>query len=142
MPDNKNELHELCEIMTREIGRVNAQLRASNSSILPQDVDHIEKLTRVVLNAKKAMKIAFDLENEMSMPMGGMPWGATYNTNGQMGATRGNFSGGLDSYGRGRSRDGMGRFMDDETNSLLRDIMNRTSDVQTRDDIRRMLERA
>ena len=57
-----------------------------------------------------------------------------------MGATSGTFNGGWDSYGA-QQRDSRGRYMDDEMMASVRDIMSRTSDERTRDDLRRILER-
>lgn len=137
-------LMELCEILEREVRRINERLDNSNGPIVPEDACHIETVTKAILNVKKSMHIAKELEMLDNYD----PYGASrrnvppmhmkhnydqYGTNNEYGHD--------DSYGGGRERNARGQFMDGETSHLVREIMTNTKDERTRDQLRKLLER-
>lgn len=135
---DRRALEDLCEVLERDARRVAKQLSDSPAPTSPQDMDYAEKLTRALLNITKTLKIKDEME--YGTPMGAMGNRTMYGGMYPMGATSGTFNGGWDSYGA-QQRDSRGRYMDDEMMASVRDIMSRTSDERTRDDLRRILER-
>lgn len=138
------ELTELCEILNREVRRINDRLDNSNGPILPEDARHVETVTHAIANIKKSMHFA----KEMEMLEDYEPYGASrrnipprhmshnfdqYGKNDDYGRD--------DSYGRGRERNSRGQFMDGETSHMVREIMGDTKDERTRDQLRKLLER-
>ena len=92
---NIEDLHELCETISREIGEANEKIRKAGGKLSAGDVDYIDKLSHTLKSLKTtiAMMEAEDGESgRYSMPHYGN--GNSYNYGG--------------SYRRGRDR--MGRY--------------------------------
>lgn len=144
---DRRTLEDLCEVLEKDARRVTKQLSDSPAPTSPQDMDYVEKMTQALLNIAKTLKVKTDLD--YGTPMGAM-YGARGGNGGgnsggyggmyPMGATTGSFNGGWDSYGA-QQRDSRGRYMDDEIMASVREIMDRTPDQRTKEDLRRILER-
>ena len=97
--DYMNDLHEMCETLSRELGEANDKVRSSGGKLSGSDLDYIDKLTHAIKSIKTtiAMAEADDGYSEM------YPYPYSYDNMGN-----GN------SYARGRGsnakRDSMGRY--------------------------------
>ena len=130
---SSSPLEELCDILMRDIRRRNEQLESAQAVITPSDMEYIEMTTRAILNIKKTLHIMEESDSMRSYGSHHMPtWSAVgYGDMRHMEPDH--------TYG-GRARDSRGRYMDDDMMGTLRDIMNRTPDERTREDLRRMLD--
>lgn len=130
--DYTNELHELCETISREIGDANEKIRAAGGKLSAGDVDYIDKLTHTLKSIKSALAMMEDESGEYSSRSYPDGMGGSYRTYPRMYMRGG-------SYARGRNarRDSMGRYsreggysrdggMVEELRELMEDAPNET----------------
>lgn len=141
-----------CEIIEREMRRTSDKLDSTQAPMNKDDYDAVKDLAAAMYYTKKTMLVAEQLDNMYDEPYGasyGNMYGASSGnrsgggSRGGYGAASGNFSGDWESgdrYGK-RSRDSRGRFMDDEMTAAARRIMETTNDPNTREELRRLLEK-
>lgn len=115
--DYTNELHELCETISREIADANEKIRSAGGKLTAGDVDYIDKLTHTLKSVKATIAMMEDEDgysNRGSYADGDM--GGSYRYSRDGGSYRGNRGGSYrgGSYARGRGanarRDSMGRY--------------------------------
>lgn len=98
--DYINDLHELCETVSREIGDANEKIRSAGGKLTAGDVDYIDKLTHTLKSVKAVIAMADD---EGYSGDDGMAYrGRSYNNMSYRGR----------SYAR--RRDSMGRYSGDD----------------------------
>ena len=134
--DYMNDLHDLCDTISREIGDVNEKIRAAGGKLSGGDYDVIDKLTHTLKSIKATIAMMED-EGDYSNRaypdgMGGSYRGYSRTMNGG-------------SYARGRMnarRDSMGRYSrDDGMVEELRGLMNDAKNDTIRRDIQRLVEK-
>lgn len=104
--DYMNDLHELCETISREIGEANEKIRNAGGKLSPGDVDYIDKLTHTLKSIKATIAMV-EAEDEDGYSNRSYPdMGGSYRYSREGGSYRGG------SYARGRNarRDSMGRY--------------------------------
>lgn len=128
------ELKELCENLEREIRKVNKSFENNSSPLTPQDLDYLDKLMGITSHATKSLwyKTQIQMVEEYG-PVGDSHRNAS--TMHRFGTSDN------DPYGRNQDRDGRGRYMDNETSHMMREIMVDTKDERTRDRLRQLLDR-
>lgn len=140
--DYINDLHELCETLSREIGEANAKIRNAGGKLNAGDVDYIDKLTHAMKSIKATIAMMEDEDGYSS---------ATY-PDGMGGSYRGysrNDRYPRNSYARGRmnaQRDSMGRYSgrysgDDGMAEELRSLMNDAPNEAIKRDIQRVVDK-
>lgn len=96
-----DDLYDLCETVSHEIGEANEKIRAAGGKLSGADVDYIDKLTHTMKSIKSTIKLAKDEENGES---GYYPYMGGYRS----------YDDGMRESQRGRSvarrRDDMGRY--------------------------------
>jgi len=128
---NIEDLHELCETLSREVGDANEKIRAAGGKMTSGDLEYIDRLTHALKSVKTtiAMVEAEDGgESGRYMPR--------YNYGG--------YNGGNYSYRRGR--DSMGRYTsrrgysyDDGMIEELRSLMENAPDEATKREFRQFI---
>ncbi len=131
---NIEDLHELCETLSREVGDANEKIRAAGGKMTSGDLEYIDRLTHALKSVKTtiAMVEAEDGgESGRYMPHYGM---------------YGNSYGREESYRRGR--DSMGRYTsrrgysyDNGMIDELRDLMKSAPDERTKNEFRNFISR-
>jgi hypothetical protein len=130
---NIEDLHELCETISREIGDANEKIRQSGGKLSGEDLTYLDKLTHTLKSLKTtiAMVEAEDGESGRYMPH-------SYGMYGTNGGYNGN------SYRR--SRDSMGRYTsrrgysyDDGMIEELRSLMESAPDERTKSEFRQFI---
>lgn len=130
---NIEDLHELCETISREIGDANEKIRSAGGKLSGEDLTYLDKLTHTLKSLKTtiAMVEAEDGESGRYMP----------NSYGMYG-TNGGYNG--NSYRR--SRDSMGRYTsrrgysyDDGMIEELRSLMESAPDERTKSEFRQFI---
>lgn len=130
---NIEDLHELCETISREIGDANEKIRQAGGKLSGEDLTYLDKLTHTLKSLKTtiAMVEAEDGESGRYMP----------NSYGMYG-TNGGYNG--NSYRR--SRDSMGRYTsrrgysyDDGMIEELRSLMESAPDERTKSEFRQFI---
>ena len=131
--DYINDLHELCETISREIAESNEKIRSAGGKLNAGDVDYIDKLTHALKSIKATITM---MEDEDGYSSASYPMGGSYARRGgysRDGGYNGSYRG---SYARGRMnarRDSMGRYsgnysrndgMVEELRSLMEDAPN------------------
>ena len=140
--DYINELHELCDTISREIAEANEKIRSAGGKLTAGDVDYIDKLTHTLKSVKAVIAMMEDEDgysNDDGMGNmggsyrysrdGGSYRGGSYNGNG--GSYRGSYARGRGSNAR---RDSMGRYssrgysrsgdLSDQLHELMQDAPN------------------
>lgn len=116
--DYTNDLYELCETISKEIGDANDKIRTSGGKLTAGDADYIDKLTHTL----KSIKTTLAME------------GGSYN-NGSYGSyRRGSYRTMPRRYSNGYSRDGG---MVDELREIMQD-----APEHLRGDIQRLITKA
>ncbi len=136
--DYMNDLHELCETISREIADANEKIRAAGGKLSAGDVDYIDKLTHTLKSIKgvEAMSEDDGGYSSRSYPDG---MGGSYRSYPRM------YRGG--SYARGRKRDSMGRYSingysrDDGMVDELRGLMEDAPNEAIKRDIQRLIDK-
>lgn len=147
--DYINDLHELCETISKEIGEANEKIRNAGGKLTAGDVDYIDKLTHTLKSVKAtiAMMEAEDGEYSNRAYPDGM--GGSYR-GGRGTSYRGSYMGNGSSYARGRMnarRDSMGRYSgngysrDDGMVEELRELMQDAPNETIKRDIQRLVDK-
>lgn len=136
--DYLKDLHEMCEVLSRELGEANEKVRKNGGKLSGSDLEYIDRLTHAIKSIKTTIAMT-EAED-----------GGSY-ADGMQGGSYGmyphwNYGG---SYARGRNarRDSMGRYssrgysMDDEMISELRDLMQNAPDERTRKEFERFIQK-
>jgi hypothetical protein len=140
--DYINDLHELCETISREIGDANEKIRNAGGKLTAGDADYIDKLTHSLKSIKATIAM---MEDEDGYSSANYPMGGSY-------ARRGGYSrenGTYRSYARGRMnapRDSMGRYSgrysrDDGMVEELRGLMEDAPNDAIKRDIQRLVDK-
>lgn len=111
----RNELHEMCETLTRELEDANEKIRNSGGTLSGSDLDYVDKLTHALKSVKTTLAMV-ESEGESGM--------YPYYRN----SYRGRYS------SRGYSRD-------DDMISKLRELMNNAPDEKTRQEFKRFIDK-
>lgn len=134
--DYMNDLHELCESISRAINTANEKIRGAGGKLSAADVDYIDKLTHS-LKSVKAVIAMMDDEDASSYSDG------SYGGYRMRGYSRNGYNDGS-FRGRGRyaKRDSMGRYSsDDGVAEELRGLMNEVPNESIKRDIQRIVEK-
>ena len=125
---NIEDLHELCETISREIGEANDKIRSAGGKLSGEDLTYLDKLTHTLKSLKTtiAMMEAEDGESgRYSMPhYGGYNYGGSYRR-------------GRDAMGRYTSRRGYS--YDDGMIEELRSLMESAPDERTKSEFRQFI---
>ena len=134
---NIEDLHELCETLSREVGDANEKIRSAGGKMTSGDLEYIDRLTHALKSVKTtiAMMEADGGESGRYMPHYGM-YRNSYGMD--------------DSYNRGdsyrRGRDSMGRYTsrrgysyDDGMIEELRSLMESAPDERTKSEFRQFI---
>ena len=125
---NIEDLHELCETISREIGEANEKIRKAGGKLSGEDLTYLDKLTHTLKSLKTtiAMMEAEDGESgRYSMPhYGGYNYGGSYRR-------------GRDSMGRYTSRRGYS--YDDGMIEELRSLMESAPYERTKSEFRQFI---
>ena len=137
--DYLNDLHEMCETLSHELGEANDKISKSGGKLSGSDLDYVDKLTHALKSIKTTIAMVEAEED-----------GGSY-ADGMQGGSYGmyphwNYGG---SYARGRNarRDSMGRYSsrgysrDQEMVSELRELMNDAKDERTRQEFQRFISK-
>lgn len=138
--DYMNDLHQMCETLSRELGEANDKIRKNGGKLSGSDLEYVDKLTHALKSIKTTMAM-IEAEGEGSYA-GGSYTGGSY-ADGYGGSY------GRMSYARGRGgnarRDSMGRYSsrgysrDQEMISELRELMEDAPDERTRQEFQRFI---
>jgi hypothetical protein len=141
--DYLNDLHQMCETLSRELGEANDKIRKNGGKLSGSDLEYVDKLTHALKSIKTTMAM-IEAEGEGSYTGGSYAdgYGGSYNNNGSYGRM---------SYARGRGgnarRDSMGRYSsrgysrDQEMISELRELMEDAPDERTRQEFQRFISK-
>jgi len=122
--DYINELHELCDTISREIGEANEKIRNAGGKLSAGDVDYIDKLTHTLKSVKATIAM---MEDEGYSNDG--PYGRSYR--GRYNAPRDN----MGRYsGRGYSRGG-------DLAEKLHELMQDAPNEDVKRDLRRIADK-
>ena len=137
--DYTKDLHEMCEILSRELSEANEKIRQAGGKMSGSDLDYVDKLTHALKSIKTtiAMMEADEGASGRMYPY----YGGSYND----GSYNGGSYRGRSSYARGRMnarRDSMGRYSgDDNIVAELRELMQDAPDEQTRKEFERFIQK-
>lgn len=131
---NIEDLHELCETISREIGDANEKIRQAGGKLSGEDLTYLDKLTHTLKSLKTTIAMMEADDGESGM----------YGNEGSYrGRSRNSYRGG-NSYARGRDR--MGRFTsrrgysyDDGMIDELRELMESAPDERTKAEFRQFI---
>lgn len=133
--DYLKDLHEMCEILSNELGEANDKIRKAGGKMTAGDLDYVDKLTHALKSTKTTiamMEAEDDGESGYYMPRYGYGRSYAYDNTGN-------------SYAR-RRRDSMGRYSrrgdmsyDDGMIEELRDLMDRAPDESTKREFHRLI---
>ena len=143
--DYINDLHELCETLSREIGEANEKIRSAGGKLSAGDVDYVDKLTHALKSIKATIAMMED-EDGYSSAMHPDGMGGSYARRGYSRNGGGNYR---TSYARGRMnarRDSMGRYSgnysrDDGMVEELRGLMEDAPNEAIKRDIQRLVDK-
>ena len=125
---NIEDLHELCETLSREVGEANEKIRKAGGKMTAGDLEYIDKLTHALKSVKTTIAM---VEAEDGGESGRyMPH---YNYGGGYSYRRGR-----DSMGRYTSRRG-GYSYDDGMIEELRSLMENAPDERTKSEFRQFI---
>jgi hypothetical protein len=138
--DYLNDLHEMCEVLSRELGEANEKIRQSGGKLSGSDLDYVDKLTHALKSIKTTIAMV-EAEDGGSYSDGSYrmyPHWNSYND----GMDNGSYA-----CGRGRNarRDSMGRYSrngysrDKEMVSELKEMMETAPDERTRQEFQRFI---
>lgn len=129
-----SNLEELCEFAANDLDRSIENIKKAGGELDGGKVDYLDKLTHMIKSVKATMRMMEDDGHSYMGAYGGYSrsdYNRRYSQTGH-------------SYARGRNapRDSMGRYSRNSDNMMdqLRDIMNRSTDEQTRQEIQRMMD--
>ena len=126
-----NDLHDMCDVLSRELGEANEKIRQSGGKLSGSDLDYVDKLTHALKSVKTTIAM-------MEAEDGGSARGYMYPRNSYEGEYRGNGA----SYRRYSRRDSMGRYSrDGDMVAELRELMQDAPDEQTRKEFERFIQK-
>lgn len=143
--DYLNDLHETCDMLSRELREANEKIRNAGGKLSSGDLEYIDRLTHAIKSVKTTIAMVEaeeDGESGYYMPRYGGYYGGSYAGEMNTGNRGGNTSRGRSrgsSYARGRDR--MGRYTsrrgsmsyDDGMVEELRDLMEQAPEESKRD---------
>jgi hypothetical protein len=137
--DYLNDLHEMCETLSHELGEANDKISKSGGKLSGSDLDYVDKLTHALKSIKTTIAMV-EAEDGSSYSDGSYRMYPHWNSY--------NDGMGNGSYARGRARrDSMGRYSsrgysrDQEMVSELRELMNDAKDERTRQEFQRFISK-
>ena len=133
-----NDLHEMCETLSRELGEANEKVRQGGGKLSGSDLDYVDKLTHALKSIKTTIAM-IEAEDGGSYADGSYHMYPHWNA----------YTDGSYARGRGRNarRDSMGRYSsrgysrDDNMVSELRELMEEAPDEKTRQEFKRFIEK-
>ena len=125
---NIEDLHELCETISREIREANEKIRSAGGKMTSGDLEYIDRLTHTLKSLKTtiAMMEAEDVDSGRYMPGNSYNYGGSYRR-------------GRDSMGRYTSRRGYS--YDDGMMDELRTLMESAPDERTKAEFRQFISK-
>lgn len=135
--DYLNDLHQMCDTLSRELGEANDKIRKNGGKLSGSDLEYVDKLTHALKSIKTTIAM-IEAESNGSYASGSYAdgYGGSY---GRM------------SYARGRGnntrRDNMGRYSsrgysrDQEMISELHELMEDAPDERTRQEFQRFINK-
>lgn len=128
--DYLNDLHDMCDILSRELGEANEKIRSTGGKLSGSDLDYVDKLT----HALKSIKTTIAMMEAEGGESGMYPrYMGSYDN--RM-SNRGSYA---------RRRDSMGRYSgysrDDNMIAELRELMNDAPDDRTRQEFQKFIEK-
>lgn len=126
---NIEDLHELCDTISREIGEANDKIRKAGGKLSAGDVDFVDKLTHTLKSLKTTIAMIEAEEGESGRYMPHYSYGDGYNG--------GSYRRGRDSMGRYTSRRGYS--YDDGMIEELRSLMESAPDERTKSEFRQFI---
>ena len=146
--DKKLEvLHDLCDVVSRELEDCNEKIRQAGGKLSAGDVDYLDKLTHAMKSIKTTIAMIEADDEEGGYSRGYMPRMGTYYDD----RTGRSYAGGMRSdgrsYARGARRDGMGRYSREGGYSYAEDMEDTKEEIRELaqkmpEEHRRKLERA
>lgn len=146
--DKKLEvLHDLCDVVSRELEDCNEKIRQAGGKLSAGDVDYLDKLTHAMKSIKTTIAMIEADDEESGYSRGYMPRMGTYYDD----RTGRSYAGGMRSdgrsYARGARRDGMGRYSREGGYSYAEDMEDTKEEIRELaqkmpEEHRRKLERA
>ena len=137
---NIEDLHELCETISREIGDANEKIRKAGGKLSGEDLTYLDKLTHTLKSLKTTIamvEVEDGGESGYYMPMyGTRSYGDESMRGGE--SMRSSYARRRDSIGRFTSRRG-GMSYDDGMVEELRDLMDRAPDEPTRREFHKLI---
>jgi hypothetical protein len=138
--DYLNDLHEMCEVLSRELGEANEKIRQSGGKLSGSDLDYVDKLTHALKSIKTTIAMV-EAED------GGSYSDGSYRMYPHWNSYNDGMSDGSYARGRGRNarRDSMGRYSrngysrDKEMVSELKEMMETAPDERTRQEFQRFI---
>ena len=140
--DYLNDLHQMCETLSRELGEANEKIRQGGGKLSGSDLDYVDKLTHALKSIKTTIAM---IEAEGDGSYGDGSYASKNYANGYGGSYR------MNSYARGRGsnarRDSMGRYSsrgysrDSEMVSELHELMEQAPDERTRQEFQRFISK-
>lgn len=132
---NIEDLHELCETISREIGDANEKIRQAGGKLSGDDISYIDKLTHTM----KSLKTTIAMMEAEGGESGRYSYGM-YGNNSYNGGYNGNsYRRGRDSMGRYTSRRGYS--YDDGMIEELRSLMESAPDERTKSEFRQFISK-
>jgi len=130
--DYTNDLHELCETLSREIGEANEKIRSAGGKLSAGDLDYIDKLTHALKSVKATVGMMEDEGYSGNYP--------------NMGGSYGDMNRGSYRRSYAQKRDSMGRYSRERGYSRdngmveeLRELMQDAPDERTRQEFQRFI---
>lgn len=130
--DYTNDLHELCETLSREIGEANEKIRSAGGKLSAGDLDYIDKLTHALKSVKATVGMMEDEGYSSNYPYMGSSYGDM-----NRGSYRRSYAQKRDSMGRYSRERGYSR--DNGMVEELRELMQDAPDERTRQEFQRFI---
>lgn len=127
---NIEDLHELCETLSREVGDANEKIRSAGGKMTSGDLEYIDRLTHALKSIKTTIAMMEAEDGESGRYSYGM-YGGGYNGN--------SYRRGRNSMGRYTSRRGYS--YDDGMIEELRSLMENAPDERTKSEFRQFISK-
>ena len=129
--DYLNDLHEMCDILSRELGEATEKIKHGGGKLSGSDLDYVDKLTHALKSIKTTIAM---IEAEDNGSYASRPYYGTYSHPYNSYAGRRNAR--RDSMGRYSSR---GYSRDTEMVAELRELMEGAPDESVKHDFQRLI---
>lgn len=129
---NIEDLHELCETISREIGDANEKIRQAGGKLSGEDLTYLDKLTHTMKSLKTTIAMMEAEDGESGRYSYGMYGDNSYNNGGSYRRSR-------NSMGRYTSRRGYS--YDDGMIEELRSLMESAPDERTKSEFRQFISK-